>query len=94
MAEPRIYPIDPPVDGLTCGHCADPIMATAEVRGTGMSISGLREYLWLHVHGSDVCRPTTTARPYDGWRATEHVRAVLAARDAAEDALLDAMEDR
>ena len=88
-----LAPIDPPVAGLSCEHCSDPIMATAEVRGTGMSIGGLREYRWLHVHGSDVCRPTTTARPYDEWKATTHVEAELAARDAAEDALTEALED-
>lgn len=89
----HLAPIDPPVDGLNCGHCDDPIMATAEVRGTGLSISGLREYRWTHVHGSDMCRPTTTARPYDGWRATSHVERVPAAREAAEDAGLADGED-
>jgi hypothetical protein len=93
VTEPRIYPIDPPVDGLYCEHCADPIEAVAQVFDGGMTIGGLREYRWRHVHGSDMCRPTTTARPYDGWRATAHVQTVLRARDAAEDALLDAMED-
>lgn len=86
-------PIDPPVDGLSCGNCGDRIAAVAEVRGTGMAVSGLREYRWVHLHGSDVCRPTTTARPADGWRATSHVEGVLQAREAAEDALIDAMED-
>jgi hypothetical protein len=82
-----IYRIDPPVDGLTCRNCSDPIIATAKVFGGGMTISGLCQYRWTHVHGSDVCRPTTSAQPFDGWQATAHVEAVLDARQAAEEAL-------
>jgi hypothetical protein len=88
-----IYPIEPPIGGLNCTNCADPIVATHQVFGTGMSISGLREYRWTHAHGSDVCRPTTKAQPYDGWRATSIVESALAGRAAAEEALEVAMED-
>lgn len=63
-----LEPIEPPVGGLYCQHCADPIVATAEIRGHSYSISGLREYRWTHTHGSDVCRPTTVAQPFDGSR--------------------------
>lgn len=87
-----LHPIEPPVDGLSCRNFADPILATAKVFDGGIQIQGLREYRWTHAHGSDVCRPTTTAQPYDGWAATSHVETVLAARDAAEDALLDALK--
>jgi hypothetical protein len=87
-------PLDPPVEGLTCRHCTDPIMATGIVRSCNMTLSGLREYRWVHAHGSDVCRPTTTAQPFDGWRATSHVEGVLRAREAAEDALIDAMKEK
>jgi len=87
-----LYPIDPPVGGLTCRNCPDEIVATAKVFDGGLTFSGLREYRWSHAHRSDVCQPTTTAQPFDGWQATTHVQAVLKARDAAEDALLDALE--
>ncbi len=87
------YMFDEPVDAdLWCRHCNDPIVATAVVYDQGPSMGGLREYRWTHVHGSDVCRPTTTARPFDGWQATTKVEAVLDARRAAEDALADALE--
>jgi hypothetical protein len=87
-----VHPIDPPADpGLGCRNCGGPIVATAHVFD-GMSIGGLREYQWTHAYGSDVCRPTTTAQPFDGWQATTKVQAVLRERDAAEDALLDAAE--
>lgn len=88
-----IYPIDPPVGGLFCANCADPIVATAQVYGTGMTISGLREYVWTHAHGSDVCRPTTRAQPFDGWQATSRIEAALAARVAAEEARETALEE-
>lgn len=89
-----VYPIDPPVDpGLNCRNCPDPIVATAKVYEGGYTISGLREYRWTHTHGSDVCRPTTVAQPYDGWVATGKVEAILAARDTAEDARLEALGD-
>ena len=88
-----VYPIDPPADpGLPCEHCGDPIVATAQVFDGGLRIGGLNGYQWRHAHGSDVCRPTTTARPYDGWVATRKVQTVLSVRQAAEDALLDAMD--
>lgn len=88
-----VHPIDPPADpGLPCNHCGDPLLATAKVYD-GMSLGGLREYQWTHTHGSDVCRPTTRAQPYDGWRATSAVQAVLDARAAAEDALIDEIEE-
>lgn len=88
-----VRPIDPPADpGLGCSNCGDPIVATAQVFSGGMSISGLSEYQWTHAHGSETCRPKTTARPYDGWVATSKVKSVLDARAAAEDALIDAME--
>ncbi len=88
-----LSPITPPVDGLSCRSCGDPIVATDQVHTLGaLSISGFREYRWSHSHGSDVCRPKTAAQPFDGWRATSHVEAVLAERAAAEDALLDALE--
>jgi hypothetical protein len=90
-----IHAFDEPVDaGLTCRNCADPIVAVGTVRGLGgFSISGLREYTWAHTHGSDVCRPKTRAQVFDAWVATTKVEAVLAARAAAEDALIDAIED-
>ncbi len=79
------YPFPEPVDPhIGCRHCGDPLLAVAEVRDGRMGVSGLREYRWTHVHGSDVCRPTTTARPFDAWRATAAVEAVLDARAAAE----------
>lgn len=82
-------PVDP---AMTCRNCVDPIVATAQVFDGRMRIGGLNEYRWTHAHGSDMCRPTTVARPFDGWQATAKVKAVLAAREAAEDALLDALE--
>lgn len=88
-----VYPINPPVGGLTCRNCAAPIVATHKVFGAGLSLSGLREYRYTHAHGSEVCRPTTKAEPYDGWRSTAVIEAELAARAAAEDALEAAMED-
>lgn len=88
-----IYPIEPPVGGLWCRNCGDQIFATAKVYIGGMSINGLREYRWTHEHGSDTCRPTTTAEPYDGWTATARVESVLAAREAAEFALEQALTD-
>ncbi len=90
----RVYPIDPPVDGLTSGNCSDPIVAVAQVFDGGMTISGLRQFRWRHAHGSDVCRATTTAQPFDGWQATSHVETVLAARGAAEEGLRAALEDQ
>lgn len=87
MTESRVYPFDEPVAaGVGCRHCSDPIVATAEVVDGRMGISGLREYLWTHLHGSDVCRPTTSAKPFDAWRATTLVEAALSARTAAEEA--------
>lgn len=89
------YPIDPPADaGLWCRNCSDPIVAVAKVFDDGLSIKGLREYRWAHAHGSEACRPKTQAQPFDGWQATTKVEAVLAARDAAEDALIDALEGK
>lgn len=88
-----LSPITPPVEGLSCRNCGDPIVATDRVHVLGaLSVSGLREYRWLHTGGSDVCRPTTKAQPFDGWKATSHVESVLRARDAAEDALLNALD--
>jgi hypothetical protein len=87
------YPIDPPVGGLGCRNCGDPIQATAKVFDGGMTISGLRQYTWTHEHGSDTCRPKTVAQPYDGWQATAKVEAVLDARQAAEDALMFALNE-
>ena len=85
---------DPPVDpGLGCRHCGDPLVATGQVFGTGLSIGGLREYVWTHAHGSEVCRPTTRAQPFDGWVATTRMETALAARRATEDALEAALED-
>jgi ABC-type xylose transport system substrate-binding protein len=90
-----LHPFDEPVDpGLYCRNCTDPIVATAQVFDGGLRIGGLNEYRWTHAHGSDVCRPTTRAQPFDGWQATTKVKAVLAARDAAEDALIDALEGK
>jgi hypothetical protein len=82
-----IYPIDPPIGGLTCCNCAESMLATAKVFDGGMSIQGLREYRYTHAHGSETCRPTTKAQPYDGWRATAIIEAALAARAATEEAL-------
>lgn len=87
------HPIQPPVAGLNCRHCADPIVATAQVFDGGMTLQGLREYRWTHTHGSDTCRPKTTAQPFDGWRATAHVETALAARRAAQEALEAALEE-
>lgn len=85
------YPLDPPVDaGLVCRNCSDPIVATASVYRGGYTISGLREFVWVHAHGSKVCRPTTVAQPYDGWFATTKVEAAMAERREAEDAAMDA----
>lgn len=87
------YPIDPPIDAkLGCRNCGDPIVATAKVFHGGMSIKGLRQYEWLHAHGSDVCRPKTVAQPFDGWQATARIEAKMAAREAAQDALDAALE--
>lgn len=86
------YPITPPIGGLSCRNCHAPIVATAQVFDGGMSIQGLRQYEWTHEHGSEVCRPKTIALPFDGWQATAKVEAVLAAREAAEDSLSDAID--
>jgi hypothetical protein len=84
---------DPPIDpNLPCDHCGDKLLAVAQIRDGGMTISGLAQYQWTHAHGSAQCRIVRTARPYDGWQATACVKAVENARMAAEDALLDALE--
>ncbi len=88
----KIYPIDPPIGGLSCRNCGDPIAATHQVFGGGMSLKGLRDYEWIHEHGSEVCQSKTVARPYDAWQATAKVGAVLREREVAADALIDAME--
>ncbi len=88
------YPFEPPIDpNLSCRHCGDPIVATGVVHGPGPSLKGLRDYVWTHAHGSDVCRPTTTAEPWDAWRSTAAVEAREAGRRAAEDSLAVALGD-
>ena len=88
-----IYPINPPVNaGLNCRNCSDPIVAIAQVFDGGLSFKGLRDYRWIHEHGSEICRPKTRAQVFDAWVATSKVEAVLSARAAAEDALIDALE--
>lgn len=88
-------PFDPPIDpDMNCRNCGDPIVATARVHETGaFSIGGLRSYDWTHAHGDTTCRPKTTADPYNDWDATRLVEAIVDAREAAEDALLDALKE-
>lgn len=93
MSAARVYPFDEPVDAhVGCRHCSDPIIALAEVFDGHAGVSGLREYRWTHIHGSDVCRPTTTAKPFDAWRATAAVEAALEARAVADEAAEEALK--
>lgn len=84
----RTVPIDPPADvDLWCRNCHDPIVATAEIRDNGPTISGLRAYRWTHAHGSDTCQPKTVARPFDGWEATRRIEAEMERRYDLEEEL-------
>lgn len=87
-----LAPFDPPIfPGVSYRHCGEQICATAEVRHS-LSISGLREFTWVHENGSEVCKPTTTAQPFDAWVATTAVEKAVDELWAAEDAALEAEE--
>ncbi len=87
-----LAPFDPPIfPGISCRHCGEQICATAEVR-RGLSISGLREFTWVHENGSEHCQLPRTAQPFDGWKATTAVEKAVQERRDAEDAAMDAEE--
>lgn len=88
------YLYDPPIDPvLDCRHCGDPLIALGRVHSGGFTIGGLAEYRWAHANRDTICRPTTVAQPFDGWKATTAVQRVEQERRDAEDARIDAMEE-
>lgn len=89
----RVHPFDPPINpGMGCRNCGDPLLVTGRVSDNGMVISGIREYVYTHAHGSEQCRPKTKAQPFDAWQVTTKVQAIQAERDAEQDALYYAGE--
>jgi hypothetical protein len=82
MTGSEYYPLD-----MSCVHCGEKLSAR-RIFDSSISIKGLHKLAYVHTNsGESACWVQYSARPHDGWRATE-------AYDRAREAALAEQEDK